>query len=202
MPLSTVVTTTNTGKTVPIMHSIIISEAEQVFEEMHNFMNEFMFYDIPAPKVYIGDQGAGFVSATEKLVQEDIQMQLCEWHVVENIKTMLVNSGKYSKEKRKTLEDLIWAYTKSESPAELEANRDALMRQLDQPEALKIKDHWGPREAYFNRAYTRRYRNLGANTSQRGESIHPVIKARLHKDLALPEVVDRIKSVIDEKFEE
>ena len=202
MPLSTVVTITNTGKTVPIMHSIIISEAEQVFEEMHNFMNEFMFHDIPAPKVYIGDQGAGFVSATEKLAKEDIQMQLCEWHVVENIKTMLVNSGKYSKEKRKILDELIWAYTKSESPTELKANRDALMRQLAQPEALKIKDHWGPREAYFNRAYTRRYCNLGANTSQRGESIHPVMKARLHKDLALPEVVNRIKSVIDEKFEE
>ena len=55
-------------------------------------------------------------------------MQLCEWHVVENIKTMLVNSGKYLKEKRKILEDLIWAYTKLESPAKLEANRDILMR--------------------------------------------------------------------------
>jgi len=34
-------------------------------------------------------------------------MQLCKWHVVKNIKTILVNSGKYLKEKRKTLEDLI-----------------------------------------------------------------------------------------------
>ena len=76
------------------------------------------------------------------------------------------------------------------------------MRQLNQPEALKIKDYWGPREVYFNRAYTRRYRNLGANTSQRGESIHPVIKARLHKDLTLLKVIDRIKSVINKKFEE
>ena len=55
MPLLTVVIITNTGKTVLIMYLIIISEAEQVFEEMHNFMNEFMFYDIPALKVYIGD---------------------------------------------------------------------------------------------------------------------------------------------------
>ena len=106
MPLSTVITTTNTGKTVPIMHSLVLSEAEQVFKEMHDFMNEFMFYDIPGPKVHIGDQGAGFVSATEKLAEEDIQMQLCEWHVAENIKAILVNSG-YNKEKRKPLEELI-----------------------------------------------------------------------------------------------
>jgi len=43
-----------------------------VFKEMHNFMNEFIFYDIPSPKVYIGDQGIGFVLAIEKLTKEDI----------------------------------------------------------------------------------------------------------------------------------
>ena len=50
------------------------------------------------------------------------------WHVIKNIKTILVNSSKYLKEKRKTLEDLIWAYTKLESPAKLKANRNILMR--------------------------------------------------------------------------
>ena len=41
---------------------------------------------------------------------------------------MLVNSGKYLKEKRKILEDLIWAYTKLESPAKLKANCNILIR--------------------------------------------------------------------------
>jgi len=68
MPLLIIVTTTNTGKTVPIMHLIIISKTEQVFKEIHNFINKFMFYNIPALKVYIGDQRAGFVSAIKKLV--------------------------------------------------------------------------------------------------------------------------------------
>ena len=169
---------------------------------MYNFINKFMFYDIPVLKVYIGDQGAGFILATKKLVQEDIQMQLYEWHVVENIKTILVNSGKYLKEKWKTLEDLIQAYTKLKSPAKLKANCDTLIRQLNQLEALKIKDYWGLREAYFNRAYTCCYCNLSANTLQRGELIHLVIKVRLYKDLILLEVVNWIKSVINKKFEE
>ena len=179
MPLSTVVTTTNTGKTVPIMHSIIISEAEQVFEEMHNFMNEFMFYDIPAPKVYIGDQGAGFVSATEKLVQEDIQMQLCEWHVVENIKTMLVNSGKYLKEKRKTLEDLIWAYTKSESPAKLEAYAFRLLQGQVTNEAIRlIRDEWEVVKSDY-----RQFGQLAEDSKKYGplESNHVI--ARTHQRL-------------------
>ena len=136
MPLLTVVTTINTGKTVPIMHLIIISKAEQVFKEIHNFINKFMFYNIPALKVYIGDQGTGLILATKKLVQEDIQMQLYKWHIIENIKTMLVNSGKYLKEKWKTLEDLIWVYTKSKSPTKLEANCDTFICQLNQPEAF------------------------------------------------------------------
>ena len=87
-----------------------------------------MFYNIPTLKVYIGDQGARFVLATKKLAKENIQIQLCKWHVVKNIKTILINSGKYLKEKRKTLDDLIWVYTKSESPIKLEANYNALMR--------------------------------------------------------------------------
>jgi hypothetical protein len=34
-------------------------------------------------------------------------MQLCKWHVAKNIKTILVNSSDYTKEKRKPLEELI-----------------------------------------------------------------------------------------------
>jgi hypothetical protein len=55
MPLLTVVTIINTGKIVLIIHLIIISKAKQVFKEIYNFINKFIFYDIPALKVYIGD---------------------------------------------------------------------------------------------------------------------------------------------------
>ena len=110
------------------MHLIIISKAKQVFKEIYNFINKFIFYNIPILKVYISDQGAGFILAIEKLIQEDIQMQLYKWHVIKNIKTILVNSSKYLKEKRKILEVLIQAYTKLESPAKLKANYNILIR--------------------------------------------------------------------------
>jgi len=55
MPLLTIVIITNTSKTVPIIYLIIISKAEQVFKEMYNFINKFIFYDIPVLKVYISN---------------------------------------------------------------------------------------------------------------------------------------------------
>ena len=55
MPLLIVVITTNTSKIVLIIHLIIISKAEQVFKEMHNFINKFIFYNISALKVYISN---------------------------------------------------------------------------------------------------------------------------------------------------
>ena len=72
MPLLTVITIMNTGKTVLIIHLLVLSEAEQVFKEIYNFINKFMFYDIPGLKVYIGDQGAGFILAIKKLIDKDI----------------------------------------------------------------------------------------------------------------------------------
>jgi len=55
MPLLTLVTTTNIDKTVLIMYLLVLSEAEQVFKEIHDFINKFIFYDILGLKVYIGN---------------------------------------------------------------------------------------------------------------------------------------------------
>jgi hypothetical protein len=55
MPLLTIVTIINTSKTVLIIHLLVLSKAKQVFKEMHNFINEFIFYNIPGLKVYISN---------------------------------------------------------------------------------------------------------------------------------------------------
>ena len=109
------------------MYLIIIFKAKQVFKKIYNFINKFIFYNIPTLKVYISNQGASFILITKKLIQEDIQMQLYKWYIVENIKTILVNSGKYLKEKQKILKNLIQAYTKLESLTELKANYNILI---------------------------------------------------------------------------
>ena len=56
MPLLTVVIIIiNTSRIVLIIYLIIIFKAEKVFKEIYNFINKFIFYNIPALKVYIGD---------------------------------------------------------------------------------------------------------------------------------------------------
>ena len=49
-------------------------------------------------------------------------MQLYKQYVAKNIKTILVNSGGYIKEKRKPLKELIWKYIKLENLIKLKAN--------------------------------------------------------------------------------
>jgi len=58
-------------------------------------------------------------------------MQLCKWHVAKNIKTILVNSGSYIKEKRKPVEELMWKYIKLKNPVELKANYTVFICQLN-----------------------------------------------------------------------
>ena len=122
MLLLTVITTINTSKTVLIIHLLVLFKTKQVFKKMHDFINKFMFYNIPGLKIYIGDQGAGFISAIEKLVKEDIQIQLYKQYIAKNIKAILVNSSGYNKEKQKPLKKLIQKYIKLENPVELKAN--------------------------------------------------------------------------------
>ena len=72
MPLLTVITIINTSKTVLIIYLLILFKAEQVFKKIYNFINKFIFYNIPSLKVYISNQGASFILTIEKFTEEDI----------------------------------------------------------------------------------------------------------------------------------
>ena len=74
---------------------------------MRNFINKFIFYNIPSLKVYINNQRASFILAIKKLIKKDIQIQLYKQYITKNIKAILVNSGGYNKEKWKPLKELI-----------------------------------------------------------------------------------------------
>ena len=54
-------------------------------------------------------------------------MQLYKQYVTKNIKTILVNSSSYIKEKRKPLEELMWKYIKLENPIKHKANYTAFI---------------------------------------------------------------------------
>ena len=57
----------------------------------------------------------------------------------------------------------------------MEVNRAALVDQLHEEDQAYITEHWRSREHLVVTAYTRQYRNLGAASSQRGESFHQIV---------------------------
>ena len=55
MPLLIIITIINTSKMVLIIYLLILFKAEQVFKKIYNFINKFIFYNIPGLKVYISN---------------------------------------------------------------------------------------------------------------------------------------------------
>jgi hypothetical protein len=63
------------------------------------------------------------------------------------------------------------------------------LRALDGKDAEYIKSYYQPKENQFCRAYTQTYSNLGVHSTQRAESNHFVLKARLHKNLPVSKAI-------------
>jgi len=66
------------------------------------------------------------------------------------------------------------------------------LKALDDKEAEYIQGYYQPKEYQFCRAYTQTYMNLGVHTTQRSESNHHVLKARLHKNLPVSRAIQII----------
>ncbi|KAM4063294.1 hypothetical protein HRG_013853 [Hirsutella rhossiliensis] len=112
-------------------------------------------------------------------------LQLCEWHAAENFKKRLLDSGKYTKERREELLRLVWDYIQAPDEEQLEKRRGKLLAEIREPERLYLENNWKPKERQFARAHTRKYPNLGCNNTQRNESYHVVVKQSLSRQLPL-----------------
>ena len=119
-------------------------------------------------------------------------MQLCEWHAVSAIKKRLVAAGKYSKERRDELISIIWDWVQAPSVEKLDECRSKLLAALGSKEAEYIESYYRPKEHQFCRAYTCTYLNLGVHSTQRNESYHNVVKAKLNKNMPISKAIEII----------
>lgn len=78
---------------------------------------------------------------------------------------------------RKEIADAAWDWVKFVDAAALVINRDALLALLKADEKEYFYNRWYPKEDMVVACYTCNYRNLGAATTQRTESMHPIVKA-------------------------
>ena len=92
--------------------------------------------------------------------EESIALQLCEWHAAEAIKRRLVHAGKYTKETREGLVDLINGWIKAPLN-QVEEARKKLLNELHKKEREYLTSYYQPKEPLFLRAWTRQLPNLG-----------------------------------------
>ena len=127
----------------------------------------------------------------------DCFLQLCNWHAAEAIKKRLTREG-YPLEKRKELANMVWTYIKSETLEDLERNRGVLMDHLHQKDQNYLAGYYQPREHQFVTVHTKKQPNLGCCATQRGESIHPVVKAVTNRHTPIGQSVEKITEEVDE----
>jgi hypothetical protein len=123
---------------------------------------------------------------------ECTRLQLCEWHAIEAIKRRFVNCGRYSKDTREVLINLLNQWVKASDLESLENARRALLSQLRSEERDYLRQFYQPREPQFCRAYTRSLPNLGVHSTQRNEPYHVVVKKRLNKNLSVSAACEAI----------
>ena len=92
-------------------------------------------------------------------------LQLCEWHATKAIQRWLVYAGKYSKERREELTNLVNVWIKAPTVDDAFKAREALLKELQPPEQVYLVDFYQPKEEQFLRCWTRAYSNLGVNST-------------------------------------
>src|ERR1700734_3498404 len=70
--------------------------------------------------------------------------------------------------------------------------RAKLIAALEDEEVEYIQSYYQPKEQQFCQAYTQTYRNLGVHTTQRNESYHVVVKARLTVNTPISQAIQTI----------
>ncbi len=127
----------------------------------------------------------------------DCFLQLCNWHAAEAIKKRLTREG-YPLHMRKPLADLVWKWIQSKTLDDLERNRGVLLDQLHQKEQNYLTNFYQRQEYQFVMAYTKQLPNLGCNSTQRGESVHPLVKSVTNRHTPIGQSVEKIAEEVDE----
>ena len=196
LPLLIAVGITNSGKTFPLAFSYCPSESAESYKFFFDCLNEEVFTDgVLLPGVVLGDEAGGLIAAMNDAKtakpMTGVVLQHCNWHAVEAMKKHFRNNG-YKKDAIDDLSDLSWAYIKSATVKELETSRHALLNALQPSDRDYIANIRYSKEYRVIYAYTKRYPNLGAMATQRGESYHPVMREITNGQLSLEESANRL----------
>jgi len=90
------------------------------------------------------------------------------------------------------LVDLLNQWIKALDLEALEKARNKILSRLRSDDKTYLRTYYQPKEPQFCRAYIRMLLNLGANSTQRNESYHVVVKQKLNKNLSVSAAYEAI----------
>ena len=113
--------------------------------------------DIPSASGFLfffADEAKGFVkSLADKWDSAHTFHQLCEWHMVQNIKKRLVE-GSYNKAQQDRIQHLIWKYVHCTTKHGVDEARNELYYEMHTAERKYMEENWRHKEIQVLRYYT------------------------------------------------
>ena len=157
MPLANVVGISKTGRTFSLAFSFIRSESAENFDCIFHSLDELVFHNVPRPRVVLSDQAKGFIKSLgmQWTKQNGTFHQLCEWHMVQNIKKRLVE-GAYTKEQQDHVQHLLWKYIHCLTEEKMEDARRELYYELHLDDRQYMEDNWRSKDITKKKNASRR----------------------------------------------
>ena len=185
---------TNTNLSFPAAFSFSTQKSEIAYNFFFKACNELIWNDCNPPTVNLSDQGKGLI-ASLPLMLPNCQLQLYNWHAVQNIRTRVNRSKRdYPQERRENISDTAWHWIQSPDMATLQENRDQLLELLYNIDQTYFWEYWYLKESNVVTCYTRNYRNLGCFSTQRNKSMHPILKTIINPQTTLENAVKAIQA--------
>lgn len=165
------------------------------------------------PKVIVSDFGKGLTAAIPESPFAYCAQQYCQWHCAEAFKKVISRAtnakidGSYTSDEQKAIcgdskdeYGLIWPWLKSETETELEENRTALLAALLPVHQRYFHHTWLPFERQLITCYVKFLPNLGANSTQIGESGNARIKIFTNKSDSLNASFTKLMTGVNTKL--
>ncbi len=130
MLLFVTVNVINTTMIFSVCFSFVISEFEDTFNFFIQCMYEELFNDCLSSRIIIVDQSKRLMTSLF-ISMLNVQLQLCNWHVCENIWARVAKfKVDYFFERREEIKNATWQWVKFSTTTELQVNRAALLMLL------------------------------------------------------------------------
>jgi len=194
---------TNCGSSFTAAYSYMKSESARAWQWFIEQCAGVHWPEAQPPKVVVADLGEGLRTAHPNSKLSTATLQFCQWHAFQAIRKKInagARSGRgYNKKRRIRIKDRIWAYLQAATKEELDHRREALLREMTLDHQAYLTKYYAPLEEYLISYHVRKLPNLGAYSTQRGESSNQAVKNFTRATMGMRKSLTAIKRYTQER---